>query len=63
MVGRGAEAYQCTKIGERRAVVCPGDGVEMQTACFKLSLAETYPGIDQWECSAETCPGVDAWGA
>ena len=61
--GRGAGAHQGTKVGERRAVACPGDDVGMQTACFKLNLAEACPGIDAGECRAETCQGVDAWGA
>ena len=45
-VGRGAGAHQGTKVGERRAVACPGDDVGMQTASFKLNLAEACPGID-----------------
>ena len=61
--GLGAEACQGTKVGERRAVACPGNDVGMQTACFKLSLAEACPGFDARECRAEACSDVDAWGA
>ena len=38
--------YQLTEVWERRAVACPGDYEKMQTACFKLNLAEVCPGID-----------------
>ena len=62
-VGRGAGAHQGTKVGEHGAVACPGDDVGMQTACFKLNLAEACPGIDAGECRAETCQGFDAWEA
>ena len=44
--GHGAKGYQGTKVGEHTAVACPGDDVRMQTACFKLNLAEACPGID-----------------
>ena len=52
MGGRGAEAYQVTEAGERRAVLCPGNYVTWgvgQTVCFKLNLAEACSGIDAGE--------------
>ena len=51
--GRGAEAYQGTKVGERRAVACPGDDIGVQTVYFKLSLAEACPGIDTGESAGQ----------
>ena len=53
--GHGAEAYQDTKVGERKAVACPGDDVGLKAACFKLNLAEACPSIDAGECRTEAC--------
>ena len=63
--GRGAEAYQVTEVGERKAVPYSGNYVRVKIACFKLNLAEAFSGIDAGggERRAEACPGVDAWGA
>ena len=56
MGGRGAEAYQGTKVGKRRAVACPGDDVGVKTACFKLNLAEACPSIDVGEVQDRGVP-------
>ena len=57
------QAYKVTEVGERKAVVCPGDDVGVKTklslSCFELNLAEACPGIDAGggECRAGACPG------
>ena len=55
---------------ERTVGAPPGDDVGLQTACFKLNLAEACPGVYVWNvdqrrakvrcrCRCRACLGVD----